>query len=408
MSSPDSMTSRLGRLLSAPPISIELLPGDRSDWAASTPPEHAPFLFIERNLGIPQKLVYRIYIEAGLLLNHLRPRLRALQRNLLLPLEENVIRELHDMSAILLVVNPAHHTALNARKTLILGGHLSPTIELGFTNALLTLRDGSKQSTLWHHRRWLLRRIHQSTLSPSPSTDGVSTPRRVQGDADDTLVHYLIPADALQAELDVTARACELYERNYHAWAHRAVLLSYIVSLPSSSSSTLMAEERRWTRAWLARHVADYSAAQYACQLEAALPRSAMATPNIALAHVGEDEGSAASHALSLVRSYPTHETLWLYLRGALSGSPSSPRSPARLYAEHALAEKDAWTHAVRFLAWVLWQEGAIKASAKVVRRITMVAEHEESEVSGITAVSSSEAIVAIIQSSISSPELGE
>lgn len=128
-------------------ISIELLPGDGSDWLGSAPVPHAPFLFINFNLGVPTKHAYKAYLEAV-------ARFRAVHRTRSPNLD--VISKMLTSTAVLLLANPAHETALNARKQLVTSSLLSAPHEPPFTDALFTLRERAKQSLLWAHRRWPL------------------------------------------------------------------------------------------------------------------------------------------------------------------------------------------------------------------------------------------------------------
>ncbi|EJF57567.1 protein prenylyltransferase [Dichomitus squalens LYAD-421 SS1] len=360
------LSSKLGQLLNIPPISIELLPGDGSEWLLSAPATHAPFLFIDDNLGVPHKVAYKAYLQAVV---RFRPaRLRD---------GPDVASEVLTSTAVLLLVNPAHQTALNARKRLVLAGSsLSASHELRFTDALLMMREGAKQSVLWAHRRWLLRHIYPlAPLAPRPSAD-VEPLSQSQGDGVDTLFGLALDAPAFQREFSVVERACEAYPRNYHAWAHRFLCAEALVALlhfqrashsepPPQELVEVLSEERERVREWIERHVSDYSAMQYCCRLEglvrgcrvdAALGRSSAASAEV------------YAHALELVKAFPGHESLWLYLRGAVSVSLPFGSCEER-------GEKEVWeligvhlastgathesvaahAHAVRFAAWKIW-----------------------------------------------------
>ena len=146
-------------------ISIEILPGDSSLWLGGSPSPHAPFLFVDGHLGIPGKLSYKAYLEAVAHFRDVGPVFQSVNSALV----ESQAQTLIESSAVLLLVNNAHQSALIARKRLVNHGLLSPTLEFDFLNALLTLKQASKQSTLWQHRRWLLRRIHPPTSAPIQS-----------------------------------------------------------------------------------------------------------------------------------------------------------------------------------------------------------------------------------------------
>ncbi|PIL33401.1 hypothetical protein GSI_04022 [Ganoderma sinense ZZ0214-1] len=376
------LCSRLGDLLNVPPISIELLPGDASEWLASAPPEHAPFLFVDNNLGVPHKLAYKAYLEAVARFRAVRPRHDSI--------DHSHSAELLASSAVLLLVNPAHQTALNARKRLVLLGTHSAAHELRFTDALLTLRDGAKQSILWHHRRWVLRRIHPPLPSPSPSPFSESQAKG-HGDGVDTLADIALSPATFRAEIAAVERACEAYPRNYHAWAHRFLcaealvhVLAHVLSAfsPSSASASSphdrhealreLEAERAHIRTWVERHVADYSAMQYACRLEALV--QGLPAPDTETKTKTETEkgAEAGAHALELVRAYSSHEALWLYLRGAVALDLFPPgtqgdagaaidgltesylREGATAVAGHQVVS-GTYGHAVRFSAWRKW-----------------------------------------------------
>ncbi|KAI0629049.1 hypothetical protein C8Q77DRAFT_1161689 [Trametes polyzona] len=432
------LAEKLGQLLSIPPIAIELLPGDSSEWigASGLPPEatrYAPFLFFEGNLGVLQKLAYKAYLKSVPKFTACREQIRATLPgkgpgsstipDLVVDLDPNLVRTTLESSAILLLVNPAHESALNARKRLVACGAHDAAHELRFVSALLTLREGAKQSVLWRHRRWLLRRLYPPTVLPHSGQPEHFTHRRNNRTEDrrsgeseeDTLRGAALDADAFRAEFAAVAQACEVYPRNYHGWAHRylcAEALSAALRGGAGAAADALREvwreEEAYIRRWIERHVSDYSAMQYACRLEQELNRGGRGTGSgsalVASLDVGrpthaEEGETVCEHALALVKAYPTHESLWLYLRGALSptfiASSTTPaaelcrrtREEARAFAEgilsgeregvtvtsDALPGKDELStrgHAARFNAWLLWKEGRIYLDEGVVRGI--------------------------------------
>ncbi len=103
---------------------------------------------------------------------------------------------------------------------------------------------------------------------------------------------------------------------------------------------------------------------QYACRLEVLLPPN---PPGVEVAGTG-----AGVHALELVRVYPSHEALWLYLRGAVALGFFPPETQGDADAAiDQLVEKylgegatmtagtgcgnEAHAHAVRLAAWRAW-----------------------------------------------------
>ncbi|KAI0365574.1 protein prenylyltransferase [Pilatotrama ljubarskyi] len=410
-SEPSALSAKLGQLLSIPPSSTELLPGDGAEWLAADMPadarQHAPFLYIEGNLGVPQKLAYKAYLESVPVFRRCRARLRASHLTTGSELTEAEVREALASTAVLLLVNPAHQSALNARKRLVQLRAVDAAYELRFASALLTLHEGAKQSLLWHHRRWLLRRIYPEAMGSRTSD--------VVGDGEDSLHGVELDADAFRTEVAVVVRACEVYPRNYHAWTHRYLCAEALVArIRTQGREDAHADamvhawrgERARVREWIERHVSDYSAMQYACRLEVLARRLAesgagrRARADASTVPSEEERETACEHAWSLVQAYPAHESLWLYLRGALSLSraghalapgPGALLVEARTFAERILRDGSAEgasvvsggafgecalvrNHAVRFLAWLRWKEGGLAADERVVRDIAAAA----------------------------------
>ncbi|OJT01938.1 Protein prenyltransferase alpha subunit repeat-containing protein 1 [Trametes pubescens] len=405
-----ALSRKLGQLLAKSPVSIELLPGDGSEWLAEDMPEesnpHAPFLLMEGNLGVPRKLAYKAYLESVPAFRRSRTVLHAYLRvtpatgpSLDLVSAEDVA-DILDSSSVLLLVNPAHQSALNARKGLLTLGALDATRELRFASSLLTLHEGAKQSVLWHHRRWLLRRIYSLVSSSCGETPSRSSdiPGSLAGDGEDSLCGLGLDSDVLSTEFAIVQRACEIYPRNYHAWAHRYLCAEALATaLRGDTGPGLMdawQQERDRIRQWIERHVSDYSAMQYACHLEdldRGLAASGEPITAVPAGHtqekIPEERESVVEHAWTLVQAYPSHKSLWLYLRGALRpqfspaalrlGSATSDRvrDGARALAERFLSDGSAdhggsvspgehalvRRHAARFLAWLSWQEGKLK-----------------------------------------------
>ena len=91
----------------------------------------------------------------------------------------------------------------------------------------------------------------------------------------------------------------------------------------------LISSEITNTMIWIERHVSDYSATNYICRivetLETAKYRALRVQPNMHAASIDAPSESGSvrppklvQHALDLIQSYPSHESLWLYLRQAL------------------------------------------------------------------------------------------
>jgi len=255
------------------------------------------------------------------------------------------VRRLLNTTSVILLANPAHNTALNTRKRLILSGHIDREHELSFTGALLTEHQASKSSLLWHHRRWLIRQLYPSQI------DSVDP---------DALKGHAIPDSVIGNELAATGRAAEVYARNYFAWRHRVLCTSALIV------DSDIVDQLYVIRSWIDLHIADFSSVHYCCGVLALiLERN--------IARVEEHAAAIFRHALELTRAYPLHENAWLYLRlvasilhycntrvqdwsrecqsfaeefGAVDSSKPTPFMQGQSDAQRAAV------HASRFVAW--------------------------------------------------------
>lgn len=347
---------------------MEILPGDSEIWLSASPNEASStqqFLFVEGNIGIPQKVLYAAYLASLPIFWQAKREAQTLWSLSDIHTSQAAVDLLHS-SAILLLANPDYQTALNARKQLVMHSVLDCQRELLFTTALLSVRECAKQSILWHHRMWLLKRIYHDMHGDMSQLDSDGG----------SLCDIKLPPDVLREEFALASRACEVYRRNYHGWTHRCRCLQSLVAALSSNTlalqdatqgdnliglRTVLNDEFAFMKTWIDRHISDYSAMDYMCKVEASLyllePRpdpdpSRIVTPIISTSFPPQTEehrpeNRCWSHAESLVNLYPDHEALWLYLRGAvpfrrfpstyiqssrtyvLSSSSKTPASPA-------------------------------------------------------------------------------
>ena len=215
--------------------------------------------------------------------------------------------QLDRLTRVVLLANPAHQTALNSRKRLVQNLTVDPHSELNLSASLLSCRECAKESILWHHRRWLLHVIHE--VPPTAGADSIPE---------------TVPPDALEAEFIRASAACHVYPRNYHAWAHRRFCAKALVASQQSgvpSNSGVLTKEYQRTLEWIESHISDYSAMNYAANLEQMLLGGNLAEPCL----------PAAEHAKLLLRSYPDHESLWMYLRSSVTpGGEMEPITPTK------------------------------------------------------------------------------
>ncbi|KAG1903244.1 uncharacterized protein F5891DRAFT_1185390 [Suillus fuscotomentosus] len=315
---------------------IEVLPGDASIWIPDVEERsRSPFLFTENNLGVPEKELHRSYLFTVPVFSAARKAsgfhtLEDPSNHTMSP----AIQDLIDSSAVLILMNPAHQTALNARKQLIVRNLIDMGEELKFTAALLSSRHCCKQGELWYHRQWLLRRLY-----PVPSF-----PQGLITDMIPDSPNFYLPPNDLSAEIHLVSRACELYPRNYFGWTHRTIcILSALV--PGKEISNVMQ--------WIESHISDYSAVHH-------LKTLARLTEDAESPLLPDRLHLVFGHALTLVRAFPEHETLWQYLRvfwdegdvaAAFVASFALPLQRARM-TEQESESPSGMQHACRFLEW--------------------------------------------------------
>jgi protein prenyltransferase alpha subunit repeat containing protein 1 len=286
--------------------SIEILPGDGVDIRATLPAgalTYAPCILVDGHLGVPQKPLYGVYLDA---VNRFTAARHA---------SSIASAAMLTSSAVILLANPAHATALNARKRLLVQKILDGSHELKFIGLLLAgVKDAAKQDGLWHHRRWLLRRMYPA-VDPSLC---FSTP----------------PAALWTNELDLINQACEIYPRNYHAWTHRTLCMQAAAS--SANSLPIVRGDIEFTSQWIERHISDASAAHHLCTLIVYVARHSSDSRHQELTG---GSSRAITHALGLVRAYPEHEALWTYLRATLALLPAKETTVVRRDTLSALSQ---------------------------------------------------------------------
>ncbi|TFK74015.1 protein prenylyltransferase [Pluteus cervinus] len=234
------------------------------------------------------------------------------------------------MTNVVLLANPAHQTALNTRKRLVQKGHLSCDQELRFCGFILRAsRDGSKQSIIWDHRRWLLNRrfLH-------PSVDISALSLAVSGNLQEAKPFPMIPHDSIEVEFELIRSACTTYPRNYHAWTHWRYLMDAIYLTMAGSEEGyihfvhIAKEEFDSLLQWIESHASDTSAIHHLCSIQKRFHQlpSPITTQGPLLKDLLSPT-AIANHAVSLVERYPSHESLWIYTRSSLIDAPVADRS---------------------------------------------------------------------------------
>ncbi|KAG6837065.1 hypothetical protein H0H93_015333 [Arthromyces matolae] len=298
----------LAGLLCSPLSSVEILPGGLEDWKdvqnssgnGQQPTSDFPFLLLDGNLGIPKKILYKLYLSAIALFTS----------------SKSVPELCRVATCTILLANPAHQTALNARKRLVLIGMLDPGTELLYVE---TLFHGSstcaKESILWHHRRWLLSLVYEGRLRL-----GADASSRKWTTSSDLYPLPHIPPEVIDREFQIIRSACASYPRNYHAWAHWHFMTDIVYTAllthegPRDSAYFLvLTQELHALRCWLDKHVSDHSCVFRLVSLDKLFGE--LETKNLPMRDA--TSRSLMEHAHSLVTSYPSHESLWIYLRDA-------------------------------------------------------------------------------------------
>jgi protein prenyltransferase alpha subunit repeat containing protein 1 len=292
---------------------------------------------VEGNLGIPKKVAQQLYLSAIALPWHSFR-------------EPNIAIT---ATTLILILNPAHQTALNVRKRLIINGHIHPQKELRYLELLLRgLNECAKQSIIWDHRRWCLTRVYGrigQIASPCPTLEHFAS------DCEAPLFPNMGPDDILK-EVGIVYHTCETYPRNYHAWNHLHWLINGIFSSVHHHFSDetgrgdflrVLVDVYGELKAWVELHPSDYSAIHQLCQMQAVMDY--LRAAGVLTEDAGEETmppSTLAGHCLSLLSSFPSHESLWLYLRLALKDEPRSH------ILDRVESDFKSNMHAAKLLAW--------------------------------------------------------
>ncbi|KAK0484326.1 hypothetical protein EDD18DRAFT_1111717 [Armillaria luteobubalina] len=295
MTDSEGLIFSLSTILHDLPSSIEILPGGIEEWTSSDPDGNKlPFLLSEGHLGIPQKILYKLYLRATVMFTAAR---KAQDHNALIA-----------FSITILLANSAHQTALNTRKRLIISGKLDPKNELALIGTIISgNRECSKQSVIWAHRRWIFEYLYP----PNPPS----------------CFHAQLPCALVRDELQILARGCESYPRNYHAWTHRSYCMQSMMDLVTTSSDpaaeAIMQEEYLNLLRWVDLHVSDYSAMHYLFLLVQRFNMLQSGAPGLQSMNLV----SLFGHTMSLLSSYPKHEALWMFIRSIIASAALGDRS---------------------------------------------------------------------------------
>lgn len=199
--------------------------------------------------------------------------------------------ELKNATAVMLLLDPEHLTAANARKRLIqkyqhdLKVDIRPLLkkELRFVDSYLTsrLHRHTKSPTLWGHRRWIL---------------GVCKSIEMEYD--------------LHRDLEsVVLVAAERHPRNYYGWSHLRWLVQTFTCSSVQKTTSDLSKLVFVVKDWCLRHPADTSGFSFLlfCLSMPGLSGDLSGTPL---------RSSICSEVLRLAVSFKwTHESVWVFLR---------------------------------------------------------------------------------------------
>lgn len=266
---------------------------------------------MEGHLGIPKKVAQQLYLFA-----------------ISLPWRSR--REPQTAIAattIILILNPAHQTALNTRKRLIMDGYIQTQRELRYVELLLRgLNDCAKQSIIWSHRRWCLTHVYGRIghiISTYPALDNFPS-------VDEAELFPNLGSEEIRDEIGIVYHTCDTYPRNYHAWNYFHWLITgtfFSIYRHFSDEADrrdflrVLVDIHAKLKAWVDSHPSDYSAIHQLCQMQPIMDDLC----EILTKDLGKESSwNPAGHSLSLLSSFPSHESLWMYLRVALKDRPQS------------------------------------------------------------------------------------
>lgn len=279
--------------------------------------EHAPFLFTDGHLGIPEKKLYKCCLAALEVLAIFRSKVLSPAN-----LSDTERSQAHYSTSVVLLALPDHQTALHFRIKLHFEMYQSDSgkieNELAFIAALFTVKQCAKVSSLWHYRRFLLS-THVSAVRHAASNNNIIDDELqvVDRDIDDTFTITTFQPISLKAEMNVITRAIETYPRNYFAWHHRVLCLKSVIhtiqtqAIQSDSGYlAFLSDELKWIRGYIQTNVSDYSAVSYLMHVtEGFLRYFSEAEHDYTIVKDNREQ------ALDLIQRYPAHESLWLFMR---------------------------------------------------------------------------------------------
>jgi len=130
---------------------------------------------------------------------------------------------------------------------------------------------------------------------------------------------------AIRHELNIIQRTCESYPRNYHAWSQWNFMINicyasiYISDDSFQDFFAIIVHEVARLRSWVDQHISDYSAMHQLCQAQKLVDYLTLSDRFRDITDGTQNSLTLTQHSLSLVNSFPSHESLWMYLRVSLA-----------------------------------------------------------------------------------------
>jgi protein prenyltransferase alpha subunit repeat containing protein 1 len=228
--------------------------------------------------------------------------------------KDGIEEDICDSSAVILLMDPEHLTAANARKRYIQTYQNRPTpelrtqltLEMLWVDSMLTsrLHRHTKSPTLWGHRRWVLE-ISQS---------------------------FRMPHDVHKDLTAVVLVAAERHPRNYYAWLHMRWLVQHFPSANFHRDGVKVMEgfDFSFTLStvlnWCLRHPGDTSGFSFLlfCLLD--LPE------NLNVGSRTNGNSAVCKEILPLAMSFQwTHESVWIFLRTLVASGVTEDQREAFL-----------------------------------------------------------------------------
>ena len=249
-------------------------------------------------IGVPKLKVVQAFVVA-----------RQLLFKLLKDFKEDNFQVIVDATSIMLLMDPEHITAANARKKIIqkclagsrAGLEAALSREFLLIDSLLTsrLHRHTKSPTLWGHRCWLLQVSKSIGLSHNVEQD-------------------------LTAVILVAA---ERHPKNYYAWLHIRWVLQHSHSRDISHTSTGANSSRVFSivKDWCLKHPSDTSGWSFLLFYLLCFEPSKDVRVEVSSSVVGE--------VLSLAATFRwTHESVWVFLRTLVATGDVTEDQRARFF----------------------------------------------------------------------------